>query len=147
VYVTVRALETDAMSPKFLLVREVLAAVARSGSPEITRTAEVDEAFGGLDAFLLALHHRWSTAVFAHLDALIEDEPDDLDHAVRMLWTDPATGGRGLRAVLDAYADHPALAAAYERDRRRVGRDLGVELPPAGAGGPATRRRRETPAA
>jgi hypothetical protein len=68
----------------------------------------------------------------AHLDALLEEPPDDLDGAVRALWTDPATGGRGLRAVLDAHADNAALAAAHENDRRLVHSDLGIELPQLG---------------
>jgi hypothetical protein len=121
------------MSPKFLMVREVLAEVVRTGRPEITHRGDVEAAFGSVDAFLLALHHRWRTAFFAHLDALIEDAPADFDAAVVALWTDPATGGRGLRALLDAHADLPALATAQERDRLLVLRDLGVELPHAGS--------------
>lgn len=94
---------------------------------EPDRLAELDAVFGGRDAALLALHHRWRTAFFARLDALLEDPPPDLDDAVRALWTDPATGGHGLRALLDAHGDHPALAAAQERERRLVRRDLGVD--------------------
>jgi hypothetical protein len=119
------------MSPKFLMVRKVLAEVVRTGRPEITHRGDVEAAFGSVDAFLLALHHRWRTALFAHLDALLEDPPADFDAAVVALWTDPATGGRGLRALLDAH--DPALATAQERDRLLVLRDLGVELPHAGS--------------
>ncbi len=119
------------MSPKFLLVREVLAEAARTGRPEITRRDEVEAAFGGVEAFLLALHHRWRTALLARLDALLEGagSPDDFDAAVVAAWNDPTTGGRGVRALLDAHADHPALAAAQERERRLVQRTLGVEIP------------------
>lgn len=121
------------MSPKFLLVREVLAEAARTGRPEITRRSDVEAAFGSVDAFLLALHHRWRTALLARLDALIEntpaDSPADFDAAVVAAWTDPTTGGRGLRALLDAHADSPALTAAQERERRFVQRTVGVELP------------------
>jgi hypothetical protein len=123
-------LETDVMSPKFLLVREVLAEVVSTGRPEITRRAEVEAAFGSVEAFLLALHHRWRTAFFARLDALLEDPPDDLDAAVGAVWSDPTTGGRGVRALLDAYADVPALAAAQERERQLVLRDLGIDVHP-----------------
>jgi hypothetical protein len=126
-------LETDVMSPKFLLVREVLAEVVSTGRPEITRRAEVEAAFGSVEAFLVALHHRWRTAFFARLDALLEDSPADFDAAVVALWTDPTTGGRGLRALLDAHSDDPALAAAQERDRLLVLRDLGVEPPQVGS--------------
>jgi hypothetical protein len=131
VYVTVAALETDVMSPKFLLVREVLAEVARTGRPEITRRDDVVAAFGGAEAFLLALHHRWRTAFFARLDALLEDSPADLDARVAQLWADPSTGGRGVRALLDAHADVPALAAAQAAERELVRRTTGVTVPSA----------------
>jgi hypothetical protein len=126
--VTIAALETDVMSPKFTLIRQVLAEVVRTGRPEIVRQGDVEATFGGVEAFLLALHHRWRTAFFARLDALLEDPPDDLDAAVVALWTDPTTGGRGVRALLDAHADSPALAAAQERERQLVLRDLGVDV-------------------
>ena len=116
------------MSPKFVLIRQVLAEVVRTGRPEIVGQGDVEATFGGVEAFLLALHHRWRTAFFARLDALLENPPDDLDAAVVALWTDPTTGGRGLRALLDAHADHPALAAAQDRERRMVLRDVGVDV-------------------
>jgi hypothetical protein len=116
------------MSPKFMLIRQVLAEVVRTGRPEIVRQGDVEATFGTVDAFLRALHHRWRTAFFARLDALLEDPPDDLDAAVVALWTDPTTGGRGLRALLDAHADSPALAAAQDRERRVVLRDVGVDV-------------------
>jgi hypothetical protein len=124
------------MSPKFLLVREVLAEVTRTGCPEITRRGEVESAFGGVEEFLLFLHHRWRTAFFARLDALLEDPSEDLDSAVVALWADPTTGGRGLRPLLDAHADHPALAAAQERERQLVLRDLRVDVRAASPGPP-----------
>jgi hypothetical protein len=116
------------MSPKFTLIRQVLAEVVRTGRPEIVRQGDVEATFGDVEAFLLALHHRWRTAFLARLDALLEDPPDDLDAAVVALWTDPTTGGRGLRALLDAYADHQALATAQDRERRMVLRDVGVDV-------------------
>jgi hypothetical protein len=124
------------MSPKFLLVREVLAEAARTGRPEITRRGDVEAAFGSVEAFLLALHHRWRTALLARIDALLEDPPADFDAAAVAAWNDPTTGGRGLRALLDAHADSPALAAAQERERLFLRRTLGVEIPP-----PASRPR------
>ncbi len=139
-YVTVTALETDAMSTKFRLVTEVLAEVVRTGRPEIAPVAEVQAAFGDLEAFLLALHHRWRTAFFARLDALLEDAPDDFEAAVAALWSDPTLGGPGLRPLLDAHADHPALAAADAQERLLVARDLGVDLPARTSARPVVRR-------
>lgn len=125
------------MSPKFLLIREVLAEAARTGRPEISRRGDVEAAFGSVETFLLALHHRWRTALLARVDALLENapagSPANFDAAVVAAWTDPATGGRGVRALLDAHSDVPALAAAHERERRLVRRTVGVEVPPAGA--------------
>jgi hypothetical protein len=133
------------MSPKFLLIREALAETARTGRPEITRRGDVEAAFGSVEAFLLALHHRWRTALLARVDALLEnapaDSPTDFDAAVVAAWTDPATGGRGLRALLDAHAGNPALAAAQERERRLVRWTVGVEVPPPGAVADPTARR------
>jgi hypothetical protein len=117
------------MSPKFLLIREVLAEAARTGRPEITRQDDVEAAFGGIEPFLLALHHRWRTALLARVDGLLEDPPADFDAAVVAAWNDPTTGGRGLRALLDAHADNPVLAAAQERERRLLRRTVGVEIP------------------
>jgi hypothetical protein len=133
------------MSPKYLLVREVLAEAARTGRPEITRRGDVEAAFGSVEAFLLALHHRWRTAFFARVDGLLEDAPTDFDAAVVAAWTDPTTGGRGLRALLDAHAGSPALAAAQVRERRLVRQTLGVEIPapaphPRAVAHPAARR-------
>jgi hypothetical protein len=125
------------MSPKFLLIREVLAEAARSGRPEITRRGDVEAAFGSVEAFLLALHQRWRTALLARLDALLEnvgaDSPADFDAAVVATWNDPTTGGRGLRALLDAHADNPVLAAAQERERLLLRRTVGVEVPSPGS--------------
>jgi hypothetical protein len=122
-------LETDVMSPNFLLAREVLAEVVRTGRPEIARRREVEAAFGSVELFLLALHHRWRTALFARLDALLEDSPADFDAAVLTAWGDPTVGGRGVRTLLDAHADTPALAAARERERLLVRRTIGVDVP------------------
>jgi hypothetical protein len=129
------------MSATFRLVTEVLQDVVRTGRVPVHRADEVEAAFGSLDAFLLAVHHRWRTAFFARLDALLEDPPEDLGPAVSALWTDPTTGGPGARDLLDAYADHPALAAAQEQDRLLVERDLGVEVLPPAVAGPSGRRR------
>jgi hypothetical protein len=120
------------MSREFLLIREVLAEVVRTGRPVITRNRDVEAIFGGTEGFLLALHRRWRIALHARLDALLEDPPDDLDASVVALWTDPTVGGRGLRALVDAHLDQPALAAAQERERLAVFRDLGVDVPESG---------------
>jgi hypothetical protein len=123
--------ETNAMSSKFRRVADVLDGVARTGRPDGARLDAVAAEFGGLDAFLLALHHRWWTAVYAHLDALLEDPPADFEAGVARLWADMAARQPGLRVLLDAHAARPALAAAERGQRERLRADLGVELPAA----------------
>jgi hypothetical protein len=134
--VTIAEKETDAMSEPWERIHRrqrvltaVLAEVARSGRPVISRPDEVTAEFGDVDGFLLALHARWATAVHAHLDAVLEDPPDDVPTAVAQLWRALATRHAPLRALLDASSTRPAVRAADERLRRSLLRDLGVDLP------------------
>lgn len=90
------------------------------------RLVEIEAEFGTLTPFLLYAEQRWLTTVTAHLDALHEDEPADLPTAGAQLWARLATGRRELRALLDAYADEPTLAAAEARTRRVVMAATGV---------------------
>ena len=123
------------------LLTDVLADIATSGDPTITRIDEVVAEFGDLDGLLLAAQHRWYTAVFARLDAILEDTPEHPAQAVAQLWTDLAADRPGLRMLLDTHAERPALAAADRHHRAVVLRDLGVDLaalpvPPGPATGP-----------
>jgi hypothetical protein len=77
---------------------------------------------------LRTLHHRWWTAVYAQLDRVLEDPPEDLVPAVRAVWGDLAGRQPGLWAFLDAYAGRPALASVERRQCERLRADLGVEL-------------------
>lgn len=117
---------TIPMSTRYELVSAVLADVTRSGRPVITRTEDVDAEFGGADEFLLALHHRWSTAVLAHVDRLIEEEPADVESAFADLCQELAARQPALRLLLDAHAARPSLATAEEALRQTLRRDLGL---------------------
>lgn len=117
---------TNAVYTRFQLVSVVLSDVARTGRPVVTRSDEVAALFGSTDDFLLAVHHRWATAVTAHVDALLEDPPADLESAYVDLCLDLATKRPSLRALLDAYAANPTLAAAETALTRRMQRDLGL---------------------
>lgn len=117
---------TNAVFTRFQLVSAVLSDVAHTGRPVVTRGGEVAALFGGIDEFLLAVHHRWSTAVLAHVDALLEDPPADLESAYADLCLDLAVKRPSLRALLDAYAADPALAAAETALARRLQEDLGL---------------------
>lgn len=110
------------------LLADVLADVARTGHPVVTRTEEVAAAFGDLDAFLLAAQHRWYTAFYAHLDAVLEDPHGDLDTAVACMRADLVAAQPALRALLDAHAQRPILALVEAQHRHRVLTDVGVDL-------------------
>lgn len=106
-------------------VREmVLADMARTGHPVVTRRAEVEAEFGDLDTFLLALHHRWWTALEARVDGVLEDEPPDPGGAVAAAATRLAGPDR---LLLDAYAERPALGAAERVRRRRLADLAGID--------------------
>lgn len=117
------------MYTRFRLVSAVLSDVARTGRPVVTRSDAVAALFGSTDEFLLAVHHRWRTAVTAHVDALLEDPPADLEAAYVDLCLDLAAKRASLRALLDAYATNPALAAADAAFTERIQEDLGLRRP------------------
>lgn len=110
------------------LLDTVLADVTRTGLPLVTRIDEANATFGGVDAFLLAAQHRWYTAFYAHLDAVLEDPGNDAGESVARMWGSVAASHPALRALLDAYAERPALAAVDAQHRDRVRRDVGVDL-------------------
>ena len=125
---------SDHGSAQHRTLTAVLADIARTGRPEITRPEEVATAFGDPDGLLRLAQHRWYAAVYAHLDALLEDPPPDLPAAVGGLWRSLAARHAPVRALLDAHAHHPTLRAADRHHRRVLLETVGVDvaaLPPA----------------
>ncbi|MQA84051.1 MAG: hypothetical protein GEV03_05310 [Streptosporangiales bacterium] len=102
------------------LLRAVCEHVSRTGDATLPwgQVPGLESEFGSPDAVLLELHRRWYARFAARLDALLEDSPDDLAGAARDLWEELTAEDPARRALLDAYRDHPALAAAEERQRR-----------------------------
>lgn len=115
---------------RYLLIEAVLDGVRRSGTPTVPADLrpEVDAEFGDLDGLLLAVAHRWHTALLAHVDAVLEDDPPDLTAAVTELWQAQARIHAASRALLDAHASRPPLAAAAARQRGDVLAATGVDL-------------------
>ncbi len=123
----------DSLTParrRYRLIEAVLDGARRAGRPVVPAelSDEVDAEFGGLDGLLLAVARRWHTAFAAHLDAVLEDSPDDLSTAVVDLWSSQAAVHATSRALLDAHADRPAVVAAEDRQRRDVLATTGVDL-------------------
>lgn len=110
------------------LVHAVLAAGLPIVPPELA--AEVDAEFGGLGGFLQEVQRRWYRAFDARLDALLEQPPQDMRDALVQLWQDLSLTMPAARLMLDANADHPALAEADEHHRRMLHAATGVVLSP-----------------
>ncbi len=121
---------SDSSRRRYRLVEAVLDGVRRSGTPAVPAAlrTEVDAEFGDLDGLLLAVAHRWHTALLAHLDAVLEDDPPDLPAAVSELWQAQARVHSASRSLLDAHADRPPLVAAAARQRGDVLAATGVDL-------------------
>lgn len=109
------------------LLEAVLADVARTGRPLVTHIDEVTAEFGDVDAFLLAAQHRWYTAFYAHLDAVLED-PTDVQESVARMWWQLARQMPALRALLDVHTGRSILGVVEAQHRHRVLRDVGVDL-------------------
>ncbi|MGH3518609.1 MAG: hypothetical protein ACRDQ7_14565 [Haloechinothrix sp.] len=113
---------------RYRLVYAVADAIALRG-PEVIDEwqAAIHAEFGGMDGFLKDVQRRWYTAVDAYLDTVLEDEPADMDAAVAEIMWSVATTDRGLRLVLDGFADHPALAEGDAYHRRSLLALTGVD--------------------
>ncbi len=112
------------------LVEAVLDHPAQLGRPTLpaAQQRELEDLFGGYQEFLVAMHRRWYAAFGARLDAVLEENPADLPGAVAGMWDTLAAEQPGVRALLDAVADHPAIAAADARQARLLRWGTGVEL-------------------
>jgi hypothetical protein len=80
------------------------------------------------DAQLLRLQQRWTTALFAHLDEMLErGGVEPLDEAVGQVWRELAAQRPALRAVLDAgEARSTALARAARTELRMLAVTAGL---------------------
>jgi hypothetical protein len=135
VYVSYTAKETvtmsaswDEMRRRSALIAAVLADVAAIGDPSVVHRHPVAETHGDLDTLLLAVHARWSTAVLARADDVLESEPADPARALASALHELDAAQPGVRMLLDGHADRPAVMAAEERLRSLVRADLGVDL-------------------
>jgi hypothetical protein len=73
------------------------------------------------DAQLVRLQQRWTTALFAHLDEMLErGGVEPLDEAVAEVWRELAAQRPALRAVLDAGEARSTALARAERTELRM---------------------------
>ena len=84
--------------------------------------------FENFGDFLLDVNAIWTRAFDARLDALLDVPPVDMAGAVEKLRRTLDAELPAVRAILDAYADDPALAFARARHTARTKAATGVEL-------------------
>lgn len=108
-------------SPSFAQLNAVLDQARRSSAHSVPVT----------EAQLLALQHRWTTALSARLDDAIETtEPGDDVEMVARAWRGLAKDLAPMRAVLDAHEPHsPALADALRTEYRILAMGAGLADP------------------
>jgi len=75
---------------------------------------------------LRALQMRWYTRLAGKLDTTLADEPWDLEQSVVHGWRRTAADLPGLRAVLDANRDHPAIAVARSKEHAVLANAAGL---------------------
>ncbi|MEP6665245.1 MAG: hypothetical protein ABJA81_02250 [Nocardioidaceae bacterium] len=72
--------------------------------------------FGTTTDVLRALQMRWCTRLAGSIDTVLADQPMDLEQAVVHAWRYTAADLPGVRAILDANLEHPAIATARHKD-------------------------------
>lgn len=114
------------------LLNAVLDEIDGTGSARVPDAyiEKIEAEFGGLDEFLLAAHRRWATAFAARLDALLENEPEDLAAGLAQICAQLRTLRPTLRTLLDHYGDNAALAAVEDRQWRQVAAVTGLTEQP-----------------
>jgi len=84
---------------RYQLVYDVASDVARHGAAALTKWRRaIDAEYGGVGDFLLDARRRWLTAVAAYSDCSAAPAAE------------AARRNKELRALLDAFAEHPVLA-------------------------------------
>jgi hypothetical protein len=78
----------------------------------LTWDRELADAFGDRETLLVALHDHWSRQLLARIDGALELGPGTPQESVAMAWRSAVRDQPGVRRVLDAEADEPALRTA-----------------------------------
>ncbi|HEU0285721.1 MAG TPA: hypothetical protein VFR22_01680 [Nocardioidaceae bacterium] len=110
------------------VIREVLTRLERTRDgrlpwQEVPGTVEV---FGEPGALLRALQLTWFTRLTAALDLAMEAGDSDLVEEVQMAWYDLAWRTPGLRRVLDAHQQDPAVAPGRVQEHRALAVSAGL---------------------
>ncbi|MGH3495941.1 MAG: hypothetical protein ACRDP1_00550 [Nocardioidaceae bacterium] len=79
---------------------------------------EIDAAsvFDSTSDLLLAVQMRWHTRLSGRIDRELMNDPMDLRSAIARAWRHAAADLPGMRAILDAHDDVPALGKARDKE-------------------------------
>lgn len=120
----------DAYNRRKNIVRAIadIADTRLDGDDLYEEIAEARQVYPDRDELLLDLQMSWFQTLSGQIDSklyVVAATPEDL---VCEAWSDAAAMKPGLRAILDANADHPALAKALDKEAIALAVALG--LPP-----------------
>jgi hypothetical protein len=76
--------------------------------------------FGDRDELLQALHELWSRRLNGRIDLALETDDHQLRESVARAWIETVDDLPGVRRVLDAHADEPALRQLERTQHRAV---------------------------
>lgn len=100
-------------------LRDVVAELDRTGRTDLPWDDDLAAVFRDRDDLLVALHDVWSRRLSGRLDMALELH-DIPEASAAEAWWAVAAELPGVRRLLDAHADHPALAAERAHDLRML---------------------------
>jgi hypothetical protein len=113
------------------VLRSVVERAERSGDGAMPwfGVAGIWEQFPGPGQLLAALHQQWLIASTAWITQAVEHGGGSPADEVRKAYQLAAERHTGLRLILDAHTDHPALAPLIKRERAAVAMMAGLAGP------------------
>jgi hypothetical protein len=122
----------DAYHRRKNALRQMLATADRR--PDITLTELLDTVDGARDAFaseteaLFELQMTWFQRLAGHVDRLISEGTESPELVAVTAWVSAAADLPGVRALLDAHRDEPALRKAYAKELGYLAMSAGVPV-------------------
>lgn len=121
----------DAYHRRHQVLRDVAATAdrRRDGALPWEELDVARSAFDSRNDLLLALQMRWSTRLRGHVQRELDTHPEDLFAAASRAWRNAAADLPGIRAILDAQENNPALAPARDKELTFLADAAGLTAP------------------
>jgi hypothetical protein len=107
-------------------LRQVVTDLDRSGSSTPHWDDELAAVFADRDDLLVALHDLWTRRLAARVDLAMEIDEHGPQESVALAWREVADELPGVRRVLDAQADNPALRRSDRAEHRMLAISAGL---------------------